>query len=154
MALSFTNKIYRKSTFAVIFSAVQGSVTSYDILYTTIDSIFSDSDPANLALQTSTIITLTLFWFTSSFIKSHDMGDDDISNKTIRVGFVKYPPAVFNTCSHFPELSNRKKCPLPGHCVEVTDGNLICIISKISSDSAHNHPKFEFDCPSGCVGPK
>ncbi|KAL3078700.1 hypothetical protein niasHT_034850 [Heterodera trifolii] len=40
------------------------------------------------------------------------------NNRTIRVGFVKYPPAVFNNCANFPELSNKKNCPFPGHCVE------------------------------------
>uniref|UniRef100_A0A914I057 Uncharacterized protein n=1 Tax=Globodera rostochiensis TaxID=31243 RepID=A0A914I057_GLORO len=41
-----------------------------------------------------------------------------MEKRTIKVGFVKYPPAVFNSCSHFPELASKKKCPFPGHCVE------------------------------------
>uniref|UniRef100_A0A183BI43 Lig_chan-Glu_bd domain-containing protein n=1 Tax=Globodera pallida TaxID=36090 RepID=A0A183BI43_GLOPA len=41
-----------------------------------------------------------------------------MEKRTIKVGFVKYPPAVFNSCSHFPELASRRKCPFPGHCVE------------------------------------
>lgn len=39
--------------------------------------------------------------------------------QALRVGFVRYPPAVFNSCAHFPELGIRRKCPLPGFCVEI-----------------------------------
>ena len=44
---------------------------------------------------------------------------DGENSTVLRVGFVRYPPAVFNSCMHFPELGIRRKCPFPGYCVEV-----------------------------------
>ena len=61
------------------------------------------------------ILKLFCFFFLQFLNKMMDGKNSTV----LRVGFVRYPPAVFNSCMHFPELGIRRKCPFPGYCVEV-----------------------------------